>query len=202
MQTAYKLTDEEGYTRRGKSGETLWRPGVVLRTNGEGKLCGSGWVHAYEHPHLAILHNPIHANYQSPRLWEVEIDGTIKRDGQMKLGAAYCRCLREIPVPVVSHKQIIAYGILCSLEVYDEHSYVRWAKAWLTGADRSAAAAWAAGRAAWAEEAAWAAEEAAWAAEAAAGAAAARAAERAEWVAEAKHLINLIEIAEKAMNYK
>ena len=64
----YKLTDGDGQTMSG----TQWGPGVSHSGTGEGELCGPGWIHAYEHPLIAVLLNPIHANIQNPRLWEAE----------------------------------------------------------------------------------------------------------------------------------
>ena len=68
MAKLYKLTDSCGRTRDG----TRWGPGVSHSGTGKGELCGPGWIHAYEHPLVAVLMNPIHANFQNPRLWEAE----------------------------------------------------------------------------------------------------------------------------------
>ena len=92
------------------------------------------------------------------------------------------RLVRRIELPTFSTVQRTAFGILCALEVCKEKSFVAWANKWLSGNDRSAAAARA-------TEAA-----AAWAAEAAA----ARAAEAAAaWEARAAQ-IDLVAIAKKA----
>ena len=66
----YKLTDRDGYTRRGRDGETLWEIGVERTASGEGELCGPGWIHAYTDPLLAVLLNPIHAEITEPRMFE------------------------------------------------------------------------------------------------------------------------------------
>ena len=160
----YKLTDKDGYTRRGKNNQILWSPGVTKKTSGKGDLCTAGWIHAYEHPILAVLHDPIHGKYgASARLWVCDtLDGKVKRDGQMKLGTSKLKVLKEIPLPKVTLDQKIAYAISCSLRVYAEESFVIWAEGWLSGKDRSRAAgveaAWAGTRAAWAAEASVAAE--------------------------------------------
>jgi len=135
----YKLTDKDGYTRRGKSGETLWAPGTIRKTKGEGPLCTDQWIHAYEHPTLAVLHDPVHGCYGSKaRLWECDTDeGVIQRDGQMKLGATSLRIIREIKKPEVTVEQRIAYAISCTLRVYAEESFVSWAEGWLSGKDRT-----------------------------------------------------------------
>ena len=56
----YKLTNENHETYNG----TKWGPGVTHETDGHGELCGSGWLHYYDDPLLAVLLNPIHANFQ------------------------------------------------------------------------------------------------------------------------------------------
>ena len=193
MITLYKLTDRDGQTRN----DTQWGPGVSHSGTGKGELCGPGWIHAYEHPLIAVLLNPIHANFQSPRLWEAEGEVGL-RDGQLKCGCKALTTIREIPLPAVTTEMRVRFGILCAKEVCAYPAWNAWADRWLSGGDRSeaaaaAAAAEAAAAAAAAEAvswAAWAAEaaaaRAAWAAEAAAArAAAAGAAEAVSWAARA-----------------
>ena len=36
----------------------------------------AGWLHCYSDPLLAVLLNPIHGNYDNPRLFEAEIEGS------------------------------------------------------------------------------------------------------------------------------
>jgi hypothetical protein len=152
----------------------LWRP---------------GWIHAYEHPLVAVLMNPIHADFKSPRLWEAEGEIAI-RDG-LKCGCATLTTVREIPLPAVTTEMRVRFGILCAKEVCTCFSWNAWADRWLSGEDRSEAATGAAAEAAqaasaWAaaaaEAAAGAGKAAAWAAQAAEAAAAwaAQAAEAAE----------------------
>ena len=64
-QTLYKLTDADGYTRRGEPGKTLWEPGVWHEAPG-GALCSAGVLHAYEDARVAILMNPIQAAVLNP----------------------------------------------------------------------------------------------------------------------------------------
>ena len=199
-QKLYKLTDENGMTRD----ETQWGPGATHSGTGAGGLCGPGYIHAYEHPLLAVLLNPIHANFRNPRLWEATGEIAL-RDGHLKCGCVSLTTLREIPVPKITAEQCVRFAILCAKQVFRDTAYTAWADKWLSGEDRSAWAAAEAARAAAeaaraeAAEAAWAAAEAwaaeAWAAEAAARAwAAARAARAAD--------IDLIAIAEEAICVK
>jgi hypothetical protein len=188
----YKLTDRDGQTRNG----THWGPGVSHSGTGEGGLCGPGWIHAYEHPLVAVLLNPTHADFKNPRLWESEGEVAL-RDGQLKCGCKTLTTVREIPLPKITTEMRVRFGILCAKEVCADLSWNAWADRWLSGGVRSeaaagtaAAAAWAAFRsaaygsawAAWAAEAAAAAE--AWAAQAA-EAAAYRSARAAAWAAQA-----------------
>ena len=135
----YKLTDKDGYTRRGEPGETLWSPGVIRKTSGRGALCTAKWTHAYEHPILAVLHDSAHGRYGDPgRLWECDtMDGVVKRDGMRKLGTSKLKILREIEKPKVTSAQRVAYAISVSLRVYIEEDYVWWAEDWLADRDRS-----------------------------------------------------------------
>ena len=171
----YKLTNPSGYTR----GTTQWTPGEWRETDGQGDLCGPGWLHWYADPLVAVMLNPIHANIPNPRLWEAEAQGVVKDDHGLKSGSTRLRVLREIPLPEVTTEQRAAFGILCAWEVCTDPAWRTWAAAWLDGSDRSMAAAEEAARAAAAAWAEWAA--------AAAAAAAAEAAEaaRAEWAAAA-----------------
>ena len=213
----YKLTDENKRTHGGFPGPDGWEIGKTYKTSGKGELCGPGFLHAYHHPLLAVLHNRIHANYDSPRLFLARAAGKILCDGQMKLGSSRLTLLEEMELPLINMTQRVAYGIIATQKVIGDAcpAWSQWAEEWLSGKDRSAeaawAAAWAAEEAAW-EAAAWAAEEAAWeaaaraaeeAAEEAAAWAAARAAEEAAWEAAARDKsLNLIACAEEAMEVK
>jgi hypothetical protein len=210
MSTLYKLTDQDGYTRRGYDNACLWAEGVSHSGTGEGDLCGPGYIHAYTHPLLAVLLNPIHADFTSPRMWEAE--GEIaKLDRGLKVGCVTLTTVRELPLPVVTMEQRVRFAILCAKVVYNDPAWNAWADRWLDGTDRTVsaareaaeaaaratlAAAWVAVRATEAAEAAaLAAEvaEAAWAAAREAAWAAARA-------AEAARDIDLIKIAEEVVN--
>jgi hypothetical protein len=167
----YKLTDSEGYTRRGERNETKWGVGVTHRATGRGGLCTSGVIHAYEHPLLASFMNPIHADVKNPILWHAEGEVT-HREGQLKCGVRELTTLHKARLPKITQEQRVRISIYCALTQYNDPAFVKWANDWLSGKDRSKEAAWAAAAAAWAAEAAAAAEAwaaaraAAWAAEA------------------------------------
>ena len=192
MTTLYKLTDQSGCTR----GPTQWGPGVSHSGTGDGDLCGPGWIHAYTHPLLAVLLNPIHAALPDPRLWEA--DGEIALDDSgLKVGCRTLTTLREIPLPQITTTQRVRFGILCAMEVCQDDSWRAWADRWLSGEDRSVSAA-----AAYAADAARAAlyavsAAAAYAADAAR--AALYAASAASAAAACTNPLNLITLAERAV---
>ena len=214
----FKLTNENGQTR----GMTQWGENVSHTAKGDGKeLCSDGWIHYYTHPLLAVLMNPVHAKFASPKLWEAEASGEIINE-PLKSGCKTLRTIKEIPLPEISRVQRIAFGILCAKEVYDDEAWNSWADKWLSGDDRSKESAYAADAANAADAAAYAntaaddanadaaasyaalaAARAARAARADAYNAAAAAADaRAAAHASAEKAINFIELAEKAMTYK
>ncbi len=192
--TLYKLTNQKMQTHRGFQ----YTLGEKMKATGDGTaLCTSGILHAYEHPLLAALHNPMHANIKSPRLFRCETRSEVVREGPLKCGSKTLTLIEEILLPEVTTEQCIRYAIGCALSVCGNPGFKQWAMNWLTGKDRSktsakvarAEVAWAA---AWAAEATWTTEVAWTAARAAAAAWAAKAA--------AEEPLNLIAIAEWAMS--
>ena len=183
MKIAYKLTDQNFRTRDGYQ----WELNRWQETSGEGGLCSDGWLHFYTHPLLAVLLNPVHADIKNPRLFKVEVSGKFKDDNGLKVGYTKAKLIKELKLPEISLTQKIAFGILCTLEIYKEETYVKWAKNWLAGKDRSSSAA------------TWAAADATYAA----AYAAARAADAAaDARAAAGKKLDLIKIAKKAVRVK
>jgi len=184
VKTYYKLTDAVGRTYGG----TQWGPGVRHETVGAGEaLCSDGWIHCYDHPLLAVLLNPIGANFdpQTMRLWEFAPDeGTPELDDcGLKRGVKAGATVREIPVPVITTAQRVRWAILCARAtgIPRPPTWEQWADNWLSSKDRTAARGTA---------------ERAAAAEAARAAAAWEAERAAAWAA--RH-INLVALAEQAI---
>jgi len=200
-----KLTDQDHKSYGG----LLWGEGVTHTAEpGELPLCTSGWIHYYADPLLAVLHNPIHANYLKPLGWEVLVGEVVKHEGQLKSGAKTLTTVRMIELPKLSPVNTTAYGILVAKEVWRDKTWQRWADDWLAGTDRSAAGALAARPATAARVAAWA---AAWAAAAhAAGDAVAAAAWAAAAVVKAavvkarksNYTLDLLSLARQAMEVR
>ena len=137
----YKLTNTLDQTWGG----TQWGEGVEHTATGPGVgFCTPDLIHFYDHPLLAVLHNPIHVNYQPALLWRGEAMDPVYSDMGIKWGCKRFRTLERTPLPKITPTQITAYGILCALEVYQEPSWRAWAKAWLDGTDRTIDSAYAA----------------------------------------------------------
>ena len=137
----YKLVDKDGYTRKGKNGETFWLDKQEKQAHGKGKdLCSGDVIHFYDHPLLAVLFNPIHASITNPRLIAIKIDKTFAHDG-LKGGCKKATFVREISMPKITPEQKIIFALKISLRYYKDKDYKKWVKNWLIGKDRSIASA-------------------------------------------------------------
>jgi hypothetical protein len=129
----YKLTDKNNQTRN----DTQWGPNTTHTAKGDAeKLCSDGWIHFYTNPLIAVLMNPVHANFKYPRLWECETSGA-ELYGALKSGCKTLKMVKEIPIPEIALTQRIAFGILCAKEFCKDKSWSSWADKWLSGEDRS-----------------------------------------------------------------
>ncbi len=114
----FKLTDKEGYTRRGQEGETKWEEGFTLRLNPceNPRLCTSDVIHFYTNPNLAFLLNPAHANIENPQLWEIEGDPVV--ENWDKGGTFSLTTVKKLPKPEWTKRKTrlvqIAFAKLCS----------------------------------------------------------------------------------------
>ena len=149
MTTIYKLTDAAMQTYGGYQ----WALGETRTTSGEGELCGDGWLHCYENANLAVIMNPIHGKFNAATMRMFEGVGGEKRkdDRGLKCGYTELTLVRQIDVPVISTEHRVAFAIICAMKVCKDEKWTRWADRWLSGEDRSEAAAdaaWAAARAA------------------------------------------------------
>ena len=108
----YKLTDQNMQTYNGFQ----WELGKWYQATGDinQPLCTNAWLHCYDSPLLAVLHNPIHADIKNPRLFEVETTGESKNDDKLKCGYRMMQLVKELLLPDITSDQKIAYGILCA----------------------------------------------------------------------------------------
>ena len=143
----YKLTDANLCTHGGYQ----WVIGETRETSGTGPLCASGWLHAYSHPDIAILLNPIHADYRPCRLFEAEGSGIYLSDQSLKVGVSRLRLLRELPVPVFSAWERAAWAVFVVRSTPGRTSipqWEEWADQFLAAGPQAVGAAWAAANAA------------------------------------------------------
>lgn len=201
MTILYKLTRQDNTTSGGNTA-LAWGNNVSHTAKGSGtKLCSPDVIHAYTHPLLAVLLNPVHADYENPKLWRCEGE-VIADDHGLKVGVKTLTTIEEIPLPVVTTEQRVKFAILCAKQGCKDEKWNAWADKWLSGEDRSAGSAAVARWATWAvaavaESAVAAAAAAESAAAAAGGAAAADAAAVA--VVRVAAPIDLIALAEQAV---
>ena len=106
----YKITTKDMTTFN----DFQWQIGSMAVTDGNGDLCGSGWLHFYQHPLLAVLLNPIHGAYADGRLFEVEAGGRFKYDRGLKVGATEMTLVREIEMPKPTLPQLVAFANGCA----------------------------------------------------------------------------------------
>ena len=132
--TLYKLTDQQMMTR----GNTLWGEGVthIAKFDGDGPLCSEAWIHAYEHPLIAVLRNPKDAKINNPLLWIAE--GEIgKKENQLKCGCKSLTTIKQIPLPKISLEQKVRFAIGCAWPPYINNKWRAWAENWLDNKDRT-----------------------------------------------------------------
>ena len=143
----YKLTDAAGWTRRGMCNGLLWAEGVTHTVSVTGTtLCSDQVIHAYEHPLVAIFMNPIHADFTTDmRLGECEGE-VVVREGQLKCGVKSLTVLRELTAPAMTIDQRVEVAVRITKQVCNDADWNAWADKWLSGEDRSEAAAMAAAR--------------------------------------------------------
>ena len=144
----YKLTDEFGDT----TNQTHWDKDTKheiakgLRDNTK-PLCSEHYLHAYEHPLVAVFMNPRHAKFKNPHLWKAT--GWVqKREGQLKCGCFSLKTIERIPLPVITTAQRIRAAIYCALIQKQSEKFETWATNWLSGKDQTGTAAYAAAYAA------------------------------------------------------
>ena len=136
----YKLLSQDLTSHQG----TKWEIGVPITiTKAGNEMCSDQVLHCYNHPMLAVIFNPIHANIRKPKLFEIQVDGICNNDG-LKFASKSQTLLREISVPEISLEQKIEFAIKVVKLVYKEEKWNLWADKWLDGSDRTVHAALAA----------------------------------------------------------
>ncbi len=148
----YKLTNKHD---RSKHGGCQWAEGAEYFADGKGDLCTKHWIHGYTDKYLAVICNPIHANYDETTMHMWECEGDIGKDDGIKLGCTRVKTIRQIEVPKITINQGICFAILAGKAVSRDDAWNKWADKWLDGTDRTRAAAYAAAAAYYGDAAAY-----------------------------------------------
>ena len=136
MKKGYKLTKTDQTTRN----NTKFKIGVPVHAIGTGtKLCSNGWIHFYVNPVLAVLMNPIHANFDPFLLFECETSDKELHE-PLKSGCKTLTITKQISIPIVTITNRIAFGILCAKCVYKNVEWNIWADKWLSNTSESRSA--------------------------------------------------------------
>lgn len=136
MRICYKLTDPDGYTRRGQPGETRWLPaaGQTVAPAGVGRDPGGpGVIHAYASPEEAALYDPVHARYgPGARAIRVEVAEADLGDNGLQLWTPHpvvVPAQDSGALPDIPGQERVAWA-LC----FAPHPATRsWAVRWLSG---------------------------------------------------------------------
>ena len=117
--------------------DTEWKLNKTITIEKEGvEMCTDQVLHCCNHPLLAVVFNPIHANIKNPKLFEISVDKIVNTDG-LKFASKSQTLIKEIPLPEISTEQKIEFGIKVAKTVYKEENWNLWADKWLNGEDRS-----------------------------------------------------------------
>jgi hypothetical protein len=100
MAELFKLTTQDWLTMKGCLGETKWGPNVTHVSLGRGEVCGPDFIHAYTHPRLALLLNPIHARIDDPVLWRCAGE-VVAADRDLLVCCKRLTTIETMPLPVV-----------------------------------------------------------------------------------------------------
>jgi len=123
----YKLTNGNGQTR----GAMAWEVGTTHRLPRGRRgtaLCSKEVLHAYRGANLALLMNPIGANFRPPRLWRIR--GDVRADDGTKVGSWTQRVEAELPLPTwwakpgLRHRVHLRFALLASQGVNAEKPYM------------------------------------------------------------------------------
>jgi len=136
----YKLLTQEMTSHN----NTKWELNVPVTIEKEGnKMCTDQVLHCYNHPLLAVILNPIHANIKNPKLFEIEVDKIVNSDG-LKFASKSQTLVKEITLPEISLEHKIQFAIKVAKLTCKDEKWNLWADKWLNGSDRSKESAYAA----------------------------------------------------------
>jgi len=120
---AYKLMNQDFTTHKGFKWEIGKKETIDIRGN---ELCSDQVFHAYKSPELAVIFNPIHAEYKNPLLVKIECD--IVADDGLKIGSKWQTPLELVTLPNITQREKIVFAILCAKSV--SHLLLNPIEAW------------------------------------------------------------------------
>jgi hypothetical protein len=116
---------------------TKWEIGTPITVQKEGnKMCSDQVLHCYNHPLLAVILNPIHANIKNPKLFEISVDKIVNSDS-LKFASKSQTLVKEITLPEISLEHKIQFAIKVAKLTCKNEKWNLWADSWLSGEDRS-----------------------------------------------------------------
>ena len=124
--------------------DTKWELNIPITVTKEGtEMCTDQVLHCYNHPLLAIVLNPIHADIKNPRLFEIEVDKIVNTDG-LKYASKQQTLIKEITIPEISIEQKLEFAIRVTQLILKDTKWNSWADNWLNNTDRTKESAYAA----------------------------------------------------------
>jgi hypothetical protein len=117
--------------------DTKWELNKTITVTKEGiQMCTDQVLHCYNHPLLALIFNPIHADISNPRLFEIEVDEIVNTDG-LKYASKQQTLIKELTIPEISLEQKVEFAIRVAKLVYKDTNWNTWADNWLDKSDRT-----------------------------------------------------------------
>jgi len=139
-QVRYKLCTQENTTHNGFKLPDIGVWYSAANCDSPPRPCSNTVLHHYKHPLLAVLFNPQHANINNPKLYKIAVSRELGTDG-LKGWSRKQKLVEEMQLPYIADNAKIAFAILCTKQVYKDIAWNIWADNWLSGKDRSHAAA-------------------------------------------------------------
>jgi len=130
----YKLTYQDGTTRKGEENETQWGRSVTHTAKGKKilgeyrRLCTNQVIHAYRSPEIAAFANGLHADFGDPLCWSAK--GWVVAEDGLKVGCKTLTTLEAVPLPVLMRSERVEISMRTREEeksiTWDDIRWARW----------------------------------------------------------------------------
>ena len=115
----FKLTYQDGTTRKGEENETRWGRGVTHTAVGNPLpglrlLCTDQVIHAYRSPEIAVFANEMHAEIPNPLCWSAK--GLVLVEDGLKVGCRTLTTLETVPLPVLTREHRVKIALRTAIE--------------------------------------------------------------------------------------